>query len=81
MGVFPEYTVLSSVGATCIVDSRQPAGVHLARLASGFEDGPTELPGRIEYIEDLRSKTDALIAAVASWGTEVEALRVKASSG
>jgi len=81
MGVFPVYTVLSSVGATHIVDSRRPAGVYLARLAPGFEDGPTELPERIEHIEDLRSKTDALIAAVASWGTEIEALRVKAPSG
>lgn len=77
MAFSPECTVLSSVGATYIVDSRQPAGVYLARL----ESGPTELPGRIDYIEDLRLKTDALIAAVASYGTEIEALRVKASSG
>lgn len=35
----------------------------------------------VEYIEDLGSKTDAIIAAVASWGTEIEALRVKAPSG
>lgn len=72
------YTPLSNSGDIYLIDSQQPAGVY---LANRLKDGSMDLLGRVEYVEDLQTKVDALTAAVVAYGTEIETLRSKMSSG
>jgi len=74
MTVSNNYTPLASSGDVYLVASQQPAGVYLAKMLA---DGSMDLLTRVEYVEDLQTKVEALTAAVATYGTEIESLRTK----
>ena len=71
------YTPLANSGNFYLIDSQQPAGVYLANILA---DGSMDLLDRVEYVEDLQTKAETLIAAVATYGTEIEKLRAELES-
>ena len=74
MTVSNNYTPLANSGDIYLVDSQQPAGVYLAKMRA---DGSLDLLTRVEYVEGLQTKVEALASVVATYETEVESLRTK----
>jgi len=68
------YTLIANSGDVYLVASQQPAGVYLAKMLA---DGSMDLLTRVEYVENLQTKVEALTAAVTIYGTEIESLRTK----
>lgn len=74
MQVVENFRILHENPGLLLVECFAPQGVYRARH---HENGSVELLARVEFIEDLQTKVEALTAAVVTYGTEIESLRTK----